>query len=272
MIFWHDFYSISHTKSRIMRYIATFILLFTLSQLSKAQNVCTYSDNGSNNSYSLSSGQVLCIKSGIFTGTILNMDYNAEIRISKGATFQPSVMQNADGVITNYGTVLFTNPVVFGSNSSIKNDSDGIFKFNAQQVFSQGISVANGKDAQMEFLNAIDIAAGTNLLNEGIILCKQSLSVASGSLLSNEGVIYAGGNLVVEGTMYNAGIMKVIGYTNVNVNATFVNKCTYYSKFSFTNESNETENYGYIHIYGNDAINCGFINSTSFYNAKTFDW
>ncbi len=261
-----------------MRYIATFLFLLTNSFALIAQNVCTFSDNGSANSYSLSSGQVLCIESGVFTGSIVNMDYDAEIRVSHGATFQPAVFQNANGMISNKGTVVITFPVAFGSNSSIVNDSDGVFKFNASQIFSSGISIANHKNAQMEFMYAVDIAGGSTLLNEGMLICKQALSIDGGSLLGNEGVICTGGNFTVNGTMYNAGIMKVIGFTQLSANATFVNKCTFYSKFSFTNESNAADNYGYIHIYGNDAINCAFINNASFYNgesgivqSKTFD-
>ncbi len=249
-----------------MKHFAIILFFIGLFFSSKAQNSCTYSDNGTNGSYALSSGEVLCIESGMFTGSITNFDSDAEIRVSNGAIFQPASMQNVNGLITNKGTVRLLTSNTIGSNFSISNDSGAVFQWNVAQVLTDIISVTNHKDAEMVFYTPLDINYGATMLNEGILKVKNGLSVQDGSVLSNEGVIFLTGNLDVSGMLFNSGVMKVAGYTNISSTGLFTNKCSFFGKNSFTNESNLTENYGYINIYGNEAGNSKFINNAQFFN------
>lgn len=249
-----------------MKHFAIILFFIGLFFSSEAQNSCTYSDQGTNNSYALNSGEVLCIESGVFTGTITSFDSDAEIRVSNGAIFQPSSMQNVNGLITNNGIVKLMTSNTIGSNFSVSNDSGAVFQWNVAQVFTDMISVTNHKDAEMVFYTPFDISQGATMLNEGILKVKNNLSVQDGSVLSNEGVIFLTGNLDVSGMLFNSGLMKVTGYTNISSTALFTNKCSYFGKNTFTNGSNLTENYGYMNIYGGEAGNCKFVNNAQFYN------
>ena len=249
-----------------MKHFALFILFIASHLIASAQNSCSFSDNGSANSYTLNSGDVLCIEAGVFTGTILNLDYNAEIRVANGAVFQPSMMLNVNGLISNKGTVKLMSSNTIGSGFSINNDSGALFQFNVAQIFTDAIAINNHKDAQMDFYTAFDLNNGTTVFNEGVMKMKGAMHIQEGSLLTNEGVIYLTNHLTVSGILFNSGIMKVVGSTTIQNTAFFTNKCSYYGKNTFVNNSPQTENYGYINIYGWDTANCKFINNALFYN------
>lgn len=249
-----------------MKHFATLFLLIGLSLLANAQQNCTYTDLGSAATYSLSTGEVLCIESGVFTGQISSFTTGAEIRVAKGAVFQPSVLVNAEGLISNKGTVKLEVASQPGYNFSVVNDSGALFQWLVPQNFTMPVSIVNHRDAEMDFFTAFQLPGGSDLLNEGMLVVKNELTVHNNALLSNEGLIYVWGNLAVSGILFNAGLMKVAGFTNINSDAFFTNKCSFYGKNTWTNESMQTENYGYIDIYGNDAANCKFINNAHFLN------
>lgn len=248
-----------------MKHFALFFFLIFSSIVSNAQAGCTYSDQGSNAEYSLNAGEVLCIESGIFTGTISSFDVNAEIRVAAGATFQPSVLQNANGLINNKGVVKLSAAFILGTPFSVINDSGALFQWNVAQTFTGPISLVNRRNAEMDFFTTFDIPSGSDVLNEGMMIIKNGVHIQQGALLSNECVFHVYGDLSAEGVLFNSGLMKIAGFTEIGATAFFTNKCSYYGKNSITNLSMQAENYGYMHIYGADADNTKFINNAYFY-------
>ena len=111
----------------------------------------------------------------------------------------------------------------------------------------------------------MSLPAGSTFSNDGIALFQSSFSIGATSTLSNDGVMTVNSNFTTSGIMYNSGILKVYGQTNLEADARVINKCTFLSKESLTNNSTKFENYGYIQVFGIESTNA-FVNNQEFFN------
>lgn len=251
-----------------MRNFFTLIIFCFITIGLAAQQNCTISDQGTSDSYNLKAGDVLCIESGVFTGSILEFDSKAQIKINENATFQPSFMSAANGSVFNKGVIKLDNHFTFGEHFSLQNDSNAVVFWNVEQTFLGAIYIENKKFSEMNFSAPLNILSGSSVVNEGVIKMISPLTIEQGALMSNEGVTYLNKKFVCGGTVYNSGVFKVANESLLETDSKFINKCTFYSKNTIVNKSNMTENYGYINVYGKEGNN-QLINYGNLFNYET---
>ena len=248
------------------KYILLLSSLFILHAQSIHAQTCTFSDNGTSTTYTLGNNDVLCITSGQFTGSILSLPSNAEIIVFEGATFNPSSLINASGLISNHGTVLFNTTNSLSDGFSIVNDSASLTEINAPQSFGGSFNITNDKAADILINVPLTLQAGSNFSNEGIVRANASFNADASTTFSNDGVMFIYGDATIGGIAYNGGIMRIYGLTNMTNTATFINKCTFLTENTLTNNSSKFENYGYIQVFTNGPQNNRIINNAEMYN------
>lgn len=252
-----------------MKNLLLLISIFTLQHVAAlAQSNCTYTDNGTSTTYSLNQGEVLCINAGTFTGVINALPSDAEIRIAAGATFNPTAMFNAAGLLTNNGTITLNTTNSLQDGFSIVNDSAALVEINASQSLLGSIHITNDKNGDILILPAMSFTNGSTISNEGVIRCNNNFSADYSTIFSNDGIFFVYGDLNIGGTSYNGGILKVYGFSTLANTSTFINKCTYLSENTLTNNSAKFENYGYIQVFATDSSNTTnrLVNNTELYN------
>jgi hypothetical protein len=244
------------------------LLTILFAAQSFGQQACTYSDLGTNATYTLADNEVLCITAGTFTGVIQSLPNNASIQIAQGATFNPSAIFNASGLIKNSGTVLFNSTNSLADGFSIVNDSAALVEINVAQSLGGAFNLTNDRDGDVLINTSLTLQNGSNFSNEGIVRCNASFSADNSTVFGNDGVMFVYGNFSVSGIAYNGGIMKVFGYSTMDNSSTFINKCTFLSENTITNNSSKFENYGYIQVFSSDSTNASnrLVNNKEFYN------
>lgn len=214
-----------------------------------AQQTCTYTDQGSNATYVLNSQESLCITSGTFTGTIQSFPAGASILVSAGASFAPASMTQAYGLIKNNGTVTFSTVNALEEGFSLVNENSAFLAITAPQVVNGSVQITNDKSSTISLQTAFTLPMGSNFANEGIVQCYGDFSGGLASSFSNDGLMHVFGSFSSDGLAYNTGIMKVYGESHFNPNASFINKCTFLSAQSLTNQAGKFENHGYIQLF-----------------------
>lgn len=246
-------------------HILLLILLLGFAFSGMAQATYTYTDNGSGATYTLAANESLLIESGVFTGTIQQLPASATIYIASGATFAPTALLNASGLLKNNGTILFNQTHSLNNGFSIINEINAELSINAVQAMTGSISITNLKSSLIRCHVDLTLAAGSTFSNDGIANFQESFSIGATSTLSNDGVMTVNNNFTTSGIMYNSGILKVYGQAQLEADARVINKCTFLCKQNLTNNSAKFENYGYIQVFGTES-NYSFVNNQEFFN------
>lgn len=242
-----------------------FFLFATSNFSSLAQN--NYYDMGSNASYTLQPGETLTIMQGAFTGSIISMADDAVIKVEPGAEFRPAFMSNSQGLLKNHGNTIFNNSCIWNNGFSLINDSAAHLEINASQIINGAIYIVNDYHGDILINTPLNLPQGSRLANEGLLRTNAHFTLDANTLLSNEGIIYIYGDYTTQGETFNGGIIKVYGYSTLGQNAMFINKCTFLSQLSISNNSSKFENWGFIHIFDESPQNNNrFINNTELYN------
>lgn len=226
----------------------------------------TYIDNGSSNSYSLNtSSERLLINSGTYTGNINNFTSGSEICVNTGAVFSPSNINNPAGTINNYGTSNLPNLAL---SSGFKfNNLAGTSNFNSNPNFNAVTTFFNEANAVINFLTTLQFGGGSSLNNNGTINFSFDFQPAAGTtVVNNFRLNFNGGNFNPSGVFTNNGQVVGSSFININSGSTVINNCSFLPKQGFNNNSNSTQNYGYIIISG---VN-GFPNDLWQNNAAFF--
>lgn len=217
------------------------LLLFSISLLGTSlgygQQTCTYTDAGSGSTYSLGSGETLCITSGTFTGTLSNWPADASVVISAGATFAPAPLGNAQGMVLNRGTVILNGSHLLNTGFSLVNEDHATAEIQTAPLMSGAIRITNDVSSTLNLQVPLGLPPGSNFANEGIVNCYGAFESGSNGLFSNDGVMNVYGNLTCRGTSFNTGILKVYGFSELPAGSQLINKCTLLSEKSFTNNS-----------------------------------
>ena len=209
----------------------------------------TIVDVGTNATYDLTSGQVLFIDSGTYTGIINNFPAGAVICVDAGATFQPSAF-NGVGAAALYvrGT----------ANISVGGFPGGFLLDNYGTVSFPGTLNSNGA---VEFINqpaATMSAASANwqgtLSNAGNLTIGGTLNVNSGTI-ENQGQMTVNGQVSLNGAILNSGRLDIQGNLGVNSGGDVDNACTITVSGSTTLDAPGTSNNGQWLIGGNLLMN-----------------
>lgn len=236
-------------------------ILLLLKVSTQAQT--TYTDNGSNLSYNLGENESLVITSGIFSGQITQLPASATIVVEEGATFAPTFIANAAGLIKNNGIIEFNQTHSLLAGFAIMNQGTAKLWIRATQAIAGAISITTLPSATLQASVPFNLPAGSTFSNDGIAMFEQDFTIGTVSTFSNDGVMNVHGNLSIAGIMYNSGILKVYGHSVLEADAKVINKCTFLSQLSLTNSCTKFENYGYIQVFGSEST---FINQEEFFN------
>lgn len=209
---------------------------------------CTITvSSNSSTSYSLSSGQVLCITGGTYTGSINNLANGATICVGTNATFSPSSLNNISGSIVNHGVA---NMPGFSVNGGFLIENYGRMYFPSNLNMNGTGSITNYNGGYMRFSQAAVIAQSSTVVNFGWILCLQNLNTDAGTNFTNHNRVETFTNFNPNGTFTNNGTVKANDFININSNSTVVNNCTFYADDGFNNNSPNTQNYGTLIVTG----------------------
>lgn len=253
-----------NSTSKAFFIVLVILDLFSL-QVQAQCSSCTFTDNGSSNTYNLNSGQTLCISSGTFTGTINNFPAGSVICVAQGATFRPGNFNNISGTLYVYGTATFTNSISL--NSGFVLDITGTVNFNSNPNTNGAISIINHSAGTLNFSNAFTLGNNSSFTNYGSLNAASDFSTNSGTSFTNRGRGYTNGNFNPAGAYDNYNYFRAKGFININSSAVVRNYCSLVSDKGFNNNSNSTQNYGFIVVnatasYPDDL----WQNNASFYN------
>lgn len=226
----------------------------------------TYTDNGTNNSYSLNAGESLKINTGTYTGAINNFAANSSICVETGASFIPSALTNTAGLLTNYG---ITKLQTFAYNQATTLDNYGLWYFMGGLNFNGSITLYNRENATMTMMNNFQLSNGSTLENQGLILAKQDLNTSLGTSLSNQYRLEIAGNFNPGGSFINFGRVYAKKFMNTNATATVNNYCTLLATEGFNNNAALMSNWGSIVMADAAGMPSGlWQNNMNFFNSN----
>ena len=180
----------------------------------------TIVDVGTNTTYTLTSGQVLFIASGTYTGTVNNFPSGSVICVDTGAVFQPAALN---------GSVAGSLFVRGTANLSVGGFAGGFLLDNYGTVSFPGTLNANGAVIVINRSAATMSAAGANwqgtLSNAGNLSIGGTLNVNSGTI-DNQGQMTVNGQVSLNGAILNSGRLDILGNLGVNSAGDVDNACT----------------------------------------------
>lgn len=259
---------------------------------------CTFTvENSSQKSFTLSSGQTLCIKKN-FKGAITSFPAGATICVAPGVSFEPSELTNAAGTLNVYGAFAFANltPVEgFTLNNSGTTSINNLIANGAITLNNTGTAnisniilpgrsvVTNSGTLQVSNLTGNGAVAFTNSSQATLT----NITVAAGSAINNTSTLTAN-NLVFNGagkfenngtagfanitlnsgtTVKNHGLINVSSNLVANTGSAIENVAgaKMYVQNNFTADGDIT-NQGYARFQGNVVFNASasLTNSCSF--------
>lgn len=232
------------------------IFLFTTFKAAAA----TITDNGTNKSYSLSSGDVLSIAKGIYKGNINSFPTGATIVVQSGASFQPAFINNIGGsVLTIYGSAVLNSLDLNTAGFALHNY--GNFSVGSINL-NNTATITNYQGAQLTINNAQNLQGNTTFTNSGELHILGGVNINSGTFINSAGAkTYISGGLSTIGTVINSGYMMVNGGLTINGGASTTNNCSVYINGGFMNNSLFTNN-GNIMAQGG-VTNNGKMNSSA---------
>jgi hypothetical protein len=211
--------------------IASILILLLLGQKGRATN---YTDNGSSTHYHLYAHDTLFIRTGTYTGKIETFVPDAVIFISAGSIFQPKNIENAGGIIINYGyTLLDFN---FNSNTNHRFLNYGTLRVTKNCILMTTNNWVNAIGATIEVERLFQINAST-FVNSGEIKAER-MQVNGGSLFTNRFKINIANSFEVNGgsTFNNLGFIESKGAMNFN-QGTYQNDCQLSTEGNFSNSA-----------------------------------
>jgi uncharacterized repeat protein (TIGR01451 family) len=179
----------------------------------------TIVDTGGNATYNLSSGQVLFIDAGTYTGTINSFPAGAVICVNNGGTFQPSALNGSVA-----GSVFVRGGAVFpgdGLSAGFLLDNYGTVSFPSSLNANGAIQLINRPSGTVTTSGANWQGA---LDNQGEMTIG-SLNVNSGDV-SNSGQLTITSSANLSGGLTNTGRVDFGAGVNLNSDASFTNSCT----------------------------------------------
>lgn len=253
-------------NSVLVRFLCSLILWFASEQVLAlgCTAATTYTNNGTNANYSLSSGQSLKISRGTYTGSIDSFLAGATICVESGATFSPSNINNSAGNLINYGTA---NLATFSYNTGAVIDNYGLLNFTGGLNFNGTATIRNRSSATMVMENGFTLANASLLENNGLLLAKQDFNTNSGTTINNNYRLEVEGNFNPSGVLTNYGRIYAKKFINANSDFSFNNYCTLVSYDGFNNNSLFFSNWGTILVTSANGVPGGlWQNNQSFYN------
>ncbi|MCG1034831.1 T9SS type A sorting domain-containing protein [Polaribacter sargassicola] len=239
-----------------------------------SQSTCNYDEN--DNNINLSSGEVLCVNSGIFNGSINNFGSGSIIYIAPGAAFSPSTLNNPAGKIINQGTVVFSS-LSISNGFTIENY--GEIDFTSNVNFNGAAIINNYLGGVLNFNVQFALGGnGTEITNYGEIVSEAGFNTDNTTTFYNYGNIMINNhnNFNPNGFFVNNSLVHATGFININSNSTVTNNCAFIADDGFNNNSNNFINEGTIFVDGsagneewkNNAsmINNGIIVGVDFQN------
>lgn len=193
------------------------LFLFVLSaSFSMAQcTSCTITISGaSSTSYTLSSGQRLCITStGTYTG---NITLNGGSVCNQGTISVNGISFNS-GSIQNQGTLNMSGPLTINNGSFV---NKGNLKASELRINS-GSSFLNEAAGNVNISGLVD--ANSSFTNHGQMAVAGNFNVNSTATQLNTGTLQISGNMNINRNFTNNGSIELKGNVAVNSNATFTN-------------------------------------------------
>lgn len=248
-------------------------------------NATNYSDNGTNNSYNLNSGDSLKILSGSFNGRLNTFSNGAVVVVFANATFKPNYINTAKGKIINYGLTKFTFSL--GTFEGFSIDNYNTISFLQSLSLYDGSTLTqilyNHSGASINVSGSFNMGAKTTLINDGTFSVSQTLNMYSSTteITNNKDLIVDGtfnmngGSLTNEyriesqtfnywgGQLINDGSLNPDGSFTIGSGQTYVNSCRLITKGAITN-------YGTIQNNGLLWAGTTNTNSDQFYNSGTY--
>lgn len=217
---------------------------------------CTITISGaSSTSYTLSSGQRLCITStGTYTG---NITLNGGSVCNQGTISVNGISFNS-GSIQNQGTLNMSGTLAINNGSFV---NKGNLKASELRINS-GSSFLNEATGNVNISGLVD--ANSSFINHGQMAVAGNFNVNSTATQLNTGTLQISGNMNINRNFTNNGSIELKGNVAVNSNATFTNGsgAEFNVSGNFTNNGT-TINNGEIYIDRNFTNNGGapFINN-----------
>lgn len=238
--------------------------------VSKVFNITNSGTLNFNGGFQSSSSVVTINNSGTFlTAAYTTMPTGSSI--TNSGTFTASEQQSYTGITINNtgGQFYFTASYnVISGSSSITNNAfmslNGFTLNNAPFV--------NNNDGTVIFQSTFTLANSCSFTNHGTANFQSNFQLNNGSTMINNGNIQMNnGNtyLNTNGTFTNNGYIYVNGKITFGGSSTPVNNCTIVAVNGFTNQSANTQNYGYILIpLDSDPSNSVVVLEQNFYNGE----
>jgi len=202
--------------------------------------------------YTLSNTDVLCIKSGTWTGN-LDASSGGTLCVESGAEASPLSI-NGWVDITNQGKLIMPG---FNTGPGQSIDNTGILMFAGSVNFTNPASIVNNEGGQLSFMQSTNFASTSSIVNNDTILCVSAFSSGANSSITNNGFFLFASEFNPNGTVENNGFIKAESSITINTSANFTNNCSAISKTNFTNSNTNTQNNGHIIITGSSG---SFVN------------
>lgn len=188
--------------------ISTLLILTLLISISGfSQRI--YTDNGTNTSYTLRTGDSLVIASGTFRGTVNSWEKGVKIYVANSAEFSPSSFGYYQGSLTVNGTANL--PSIDGQSDKFLLLNFGRVTVNGTVYFGNKAKIQNSFGATMEFKSGMN-TNNVEFLNLGNIKITGSWYLGNSSKLNNQNAIEATGQIEFNSSeITNAGRLQTAG-------------------------------------------------------------
>ncbi len=247
-------------NNKILLSLFLFNLILLIHNTALAQCTgCTHNINGNSNSNVTVNGtRIYCFNSGTFTGSINGPQGSAIICIGPNATFNPSNMNNWNGVIYNYGTANI-NTTSMGGNAELHNYGD--LTINGLNLNGSHNDIINYEDGILIIRSNLSIPRNGSLTNDGEVYIQNDFSPSG--IFTNKGKTIVGGNYNASGPSNNSGTFRVNGTVNMGSNADFNNVCISIFGNGISASTSKFKNEGFIWVTSGSFQNSGTYHQTS---------
>jgi hypothetical protein len=196
----------------------------------------TYVNNGTSTNYNLVYGDSLFINSGTYTGEIQAFNSGANITVAAGAIFKPAKFSNARGRLTIHGTAKFANDFTPSAGFTIFNY--GVLTVIEELDLNGSTQTwVNNYGASMTFDEKLTLNNNASILNDGIIINKDNLTLNASSSFTNNNSLTIDGNFTMNSNAHfnNGGKLQTTGNLTLNGSGTLTNSCRLVADGSITN-------------------------------------
>lgn len=247
-------------KLKTMKLISTLLIAVALfTTLSTSAKM--YEEYGSSRFYDLKSGDTLVINSGEYRGRIQNNESGWVLIVRQHALFSPSNFSGINGQVFNYGTITLNQSLSTANGFSLENY--GAFNVYANALFNgdQQVTIHNRANGNMYFGNSIDFNAPVTMVNDGLIVAAQNITLNSGTVITNNNSITVNGTLSLNnGRIINNKRLNIKRRFTINSGSSLINNALTIAEGGITNNSTLV-NSGLLWVSATD--NNDFINSGS---------